>query len=34
MFKDIKEVQNFIKEKGVRFVDFKMIDLKGRWKHR
>lgn len=33
MFKDIKEVQNFIKEKGVRFVDFKMIDLKGRWKH-
>ena len=33
MFKDIKEVQNFIEEKGVRFVDFKMIDLKGRWKH-
>jgi len=33
MFKDIKEVQSFIKEKGVRFVDFKMIDLKGRWKH-
>ncbi len=33
MFKDIKEIQSFIKEKGVRFVDFKMIDLKGRWKH-
>ena len=33
MFKDIKEVQNFIEEKGVRFVDFRMIDLKGRWKH-
>ena len=33
MFKDIKEVQSFIKEKEVRFVDFKMIDLKGRWKH-
>ena len=33
MFNNIKEVQKFIKEKNIAFVDFKMIDLKGRWKH-
>lgn len=33
MFNSIKEVQKFIKEQNIAFVDFKMIDLKGRWKH-
>ena len=33
MFNNIKEVQDFIKKKEVKYIDFKMIDLKGRWKH-
>lgn len=33
MFQNIHQVQDFIQEKGIRFVDFKMIDLRGRWKH-
>ena len=33
MFQNIQQVQDFIQEKGIRFVDFKMIDLRGRWKH-
>lgn len=33
MFQSVKEVQDFIKEKGIQFVDFKMIDFRGRWKH-
>lgn len=33
MFKTAKEVQDFIKENGIKFVDFKMTDLHGRWKH-
>nr|WP_330413367.1 hypothetical protein [Coprococcus sp. AF21-14LB] len=27
MFQNIQQVQDFIQEKGIRFVDFKMIDL-------
>ncbi len=33
MFKTIKEVIKYIRENDVRFVDFKMVDLRGRWKH-
>ena len=33
MFQDIKQVQAFIQEQGIQFVDFKMIDLRGRWRH-
>lgn len=33
MFKSVKEVQEFIKKNDVRYVDFKMSDLKGRWRH-
>lgn len=33
MFKTAKEVQDFIKENKIKFVDFKMTDLHGRWKH-
>ena len=33
MFKNANEVQNFIKENGIKFVDFKMTDLHGRWRH-
>lgn len=33
MFQNIQQVQTFIQEKGIQFVDFKMIDLRGRWRH-
>lgn len=33
MFQNAAEVQAYIKESGIRFVDFKMIDLHGRWRH-
>lgn len=33
MFKTIQQVQAFIQEQGIQFVDFKMIDLRGRWRH-
>jgi len=33
MFKSAKEVREFIEENGIRYVDFKMTDLHGRWKH-
>ena len=33
MFKKVKDVISYIKENDVEFVDFKMTDLKGRWKH-
>ena len=33
MFKSVKEVQEFIKKNDVRYVDFKMSDLKGHWRH-
>lgn len=33
MFQNVQEVQDFIKREGIRFVDFKMIDLHGRWRH-
>ncbi len=33
MFKTIEEAQAFCKEKGLKMVDFKMIDLTGRWRH-
>ncbi|MDD7652944.1 MAG: type I glutamate--ammonia ligase [Candidatus Faecousia sp.] len=33
MFQNVQQVQAFIRERGIQFVDFKMIDLRGRWKH-
>lgn len=33
MFQNINEIMDFIRKEEVRFVDFKMTDLKGRWKH-
>ena len=33
MFQNVRQVQEFIQEKGIQFVDFKMIDFRGRWKH-
>ena len=33
MFQSVAEVQAYIKKNGIRFVDFKMIDLHGRWRH-
>ncbi len=33
MFSDIKQLRNYCKENGIRMIDFKMIDLYGRWRH-
>ena len=33
MFKNIKEIQKFIKENNVKYIDFKLVDLKGRFRH-
>ncbi|NLD02693.1 MAG: glutamine synthetase, partial [Clostridiales bacterium] len=31
--KTVQEVQAFCKENGIEMVDFKMIDINGRWRH-
>lgn len=33
MFKTLQDAQSFCKEKGIKMIDFKMIDLDGRWRH-
>ena len=33
MFKSVAELQQFMKDKGIRMVDFKMVDIDGRWRH-
>ncbi len=33
MFQTVKEVLDFCKEKSIRMIDFKMIDIDGRWHH-
>lgn len=33
MFQNVDQVQRFIQEQGVQFIDFKMTDLRGRWRH-
>ena len=33
MFQNVQQVQAFIREQGIQFVDFKMTDLRGRWRH-
>ena len=33
MFKNINEIKKYIKENEVKFVDFKLVDLKGRFRH-
>ena len=33
MFQNVQQVQDFIRDQGIRFVDFKMTDLRGRWRH-
>jgi glutamine synthetase len=33
MFENYNQVQSFIKEKGIKIIDFKEIDLAGRWHH-
>ena len=33
MLKSVADVQNLCKEQGIRMIDFKMIDLDGRWRH-
>lgn len=33
MFKNIAEIQKFIKKNDVKFIDFKLVDLQGRFRH-
>ena len=33
MFKNIAEVKKFIKDENIEFVDFKLVDLRGRFRH-
>ena len=33
MFKDIKEAKAYIAGNGIRFIDLKLVDLKGRFRH-
>ncbi len=33
MFKDVSEVLTFCEEKGIKMIDFKMMDIDGRWHH-
>lgn len=33
MFSTVNEVQDFCKENGIQMIDFKMIDIYGRWRH-
>ena len=33
MFKTLEETLNYCNEHGIKMVDFKMIDLNGRWRH-
>ena len=33
MFSNINEIQVFIKENNIKFVDFKVVTLQGRWNH-
>ena len=33
MFKTVKEAQKFIKDNDIKMIDFKMIDIDGRWRH-
>ena len=33
MFKTLEEAQVYCRENGIKMIDFKMIDLMGRWRH-
>lgn len=33
MFENLKDVQLFCEEKNIQMVDFKMVDIDGRWRH-
>ena len=33
MFNSVKDVLKFCEENSIRMIDFKMIDLDGRWRH-
>ena len=33
MFKNVQEVLAFCEEKEIKMIDFKMIDIDGRWHH-
>ena len=33
MFKNITEIKKYIKENNVKYVDFKLVDIRGRFRH-
>ena len=33
MFNSVADVKRVIAEKGIEMIDFKMVDLEGRWRH-
>ena len=33
MAKTLQDIQQLIKDKGIRMVDFKLTDIDGRWRH-
>ncbi|MTI65401.1 MAG: type I glutamate--ammonia ligase [Firmicutes bacterium] len=33
MFTEVNEVKSFCEEKGIEIIDFKVVDLSGRWQH-
>ena len=33
MFSRVSEVQDFCADKKIKMIDFKMIDINGRWRH-
>ena len=33
MFNSVADVKKVIAEKGIEMIDFKMVDLEGRWRH-
>ncbi|MBR5755204.1 MAG: glutamine synthetase, partial [Erysipelotrichaceae bacterium] len=33
MFKDIKEAKAYIRKNNIKYVDLKLVDLKGRFRH-
>ena len=33
MFNSVAEVQEYVKKNRIEMIDFKMVDLEGRWRH-
>lgn len=33
MFENVRQAQDYCKNQGIRMIDFKMVDINGRWRH-